>query len=248
MSNIVAQNITVTNLTVTNINGQPYNSFSSSCCSNCTSYNDTCFDCTSGNNPIDPNCQDCEKPPCCVGATGPQGPQGATGRQGIRGPRGPQGAQGTRGTQGVLGTQGSLGTIGDIGSTGIQGSQQLIGSTGSIGSQGVRGSSSDIRLKSNIETLLNVLPKLDQIRGVSYKFIDEKYGIGNQVGVIAQEIQQVYPELVFNISDEYLGVDYPHLTGVLLQAIKEQQEQIKELNFKIYSQQEQIDEIIKKYK
>jgi hypothetical protein len=81
---------------------------------------------------------------------------------------------------------------------------------------------------------------------VSYNFIDEKYGVGKQIGVIAQEIQQVFPELIVEIGDGYLGVDYPHLTGVLIQAIKEQQNTINNLKSQIDKQQYQIDEIIKK--
>jgi hypothetical protein len=103
-------------------------------------------------------------------------------------------------------------------------------------------------LKENVVTLTGVISKLEQVRGVSYNFINEKYGVGSQVGVIAQEIQQVFPELVIQIEDGYLGVDYPHLTGVLVQAIKEQQVMINELNGKIESQQAQINEIISKLK
>ena len=82
----------------------------------------------------------------------------------------------------------------------------------------------------------------------SIAYIDKKYGIGNQIGVIAQEIQQVFPELIVEIGDGYLGVDYPHLTGVLVQAIKEQQETINGLKSQIDKQQIQIDDILKKLK
>ena len=68
----------------------------------------------------------------------------------------------------------------------------------------------------------------------------------NQVGVIAQEVQQVFPELIVEIGGGYLGVDYPHLTGVLLQAIKEQQEIINDMKSQMDNQQIQIDDILKK--
>jgi hypothetical protein len=122
----------------------------------------------------------------------------------------------------------------------------VTGSQGSTGPTGPSGPTSDIRLKENIETLSDVITKLEKVRGVSYNFIDEKYGIGNQVGVIAQEIQQVFPELIVEIGDGYLGVDYPHLAGVLVQAIKEQQEIINGLKSQIDKQQIQIDDILKK--
>ena len=102
--------------------------------------------------------------------------------------------------------------------------------------------------KLGVETLTDVVSKLEHIRGVSYTFIDEKYGSGPQVGVIAQELQQVFPELVVQMENGYLGVDYLHLSGVLVQAIKEQQKEIEDLKTQMQNQQHQINEIIKKLK
>jgi hypothetical protein len=65
------------------------------------------------------------------------------------------------------------------------------------------------------------LDKLDAIRGVRYNWIDETASKDSQVGVIAQEIQSVYPELVSEGGNGYLSVDYPKLTAVLIQAAKE---------------------------
>jgi len=91
-------------------------------------------------------------------------------------------------------------------------------------------SPSDIRLKTKVETLTNVLSKLEQMRGVSYEFINQtKYAKGPQVGVIAQELQKVFPELVMTGSDGFLSVNYTQLTAVLIQAVKEQQTEINEL-------------------
>lgn len=99
---------------------------------------------------------------------------------------------------------------------------------------------SDKRLKANIETLTNVLSKLEQIRGVQFEYKDkEKYTAGVKIGVIAQEINRVYPELVTTGKDGYLKVDYTQLTGILIQAVKEQQRQIE-------GQQKQIDLILEK--
>jgi hypothetical protein len=58
------------------------------------------------------------------------------------------------------------------------------------------------------------------IRGVYHDWIDESQG-GRQIGVIAQEIQAVYPELVMEGGNGYLSVNYPKLTAVLLQSVKE---------------------------
>ena len=79
---------------------------------------------------------------------------------------------------------------------------------------------SDVRLKKNIVDLDGALDKLDLIRGVYHEWIDESQG-GRQIGVIAQEIQAVYPELVMEGGNGFLSVNYPKLTAVLLQSVKE---------------------------
>ena len=79
---------------------------------------------------------------------------------------------------------------------------------------------SDSRLKKNIVDLDGALDKLDLIRGVYHEWIDESQG-GRQIGVIAQEIQAVYPELVMEGGNGFLSVNYPKLTAVLLQSVKE---------------------------
>ena len=87
---------------------------------------------------------------------------------------------------------------------------------------------SDERLKTNIETLTSVLSKIDQLRGVSFEYRDQKkYATGPKIGLIAQELQKVYPEMVSVGEEGFLKVDYTQLTGVLIQAVKEQQQQIE---------------------
>jgi hypothetical protein len=79
---------------------------------------------------------------------------------------------------------------------------------------------SDSRLKKNIVNLDGALDKIDLIRGVYHDWIDESQG-GRQIGVIAQEVQAVYPELVMEGGNGFLSVNYPKLTAVLLQSVKE---------------------------
>lgn len=106
---------------------------------------------------------------------------------------------------------------------------------------------SDRRLKTNIETLGNVLQKIDQLRGVKFEYKDQhKYASGAKIGVIAQELQKVYPAMVTTGKDGFLKVDYTQLTGMLIQAVKEQQKQIEELQTRMDNQQEQINSILKK--
>jgi ribosomal protein S6E (S10) len=80
---------------------------------------------------------------------------------------------------------------------------------------------SDIRLKNNIKTIKNSLEKVLQLRGVSFTWkSNPEYG--TRIGFIAQEFEQVIPELVFtNEVDGYKGINYAEVTAVLVEAIKE---------------------------
>jgi hypothetical protein len=80
---------------------------------------------------------------------------------------------------------------------------------------------SDMNLKKNIVALDGALDKIDGMRGVYHDWIDENQSQDRQIGVIAQEVQAVYPELVATGANGYLSVNYPKLTAVLLQSVKE---------------------------
>ena len=82
--------------------------------------------------------------------------------------------------------------------------------------------SSDARLKSNIVSLGSTLPKLLQIDGKSYEMKGKQ-----KIGVLAQEIQEVFPELVSEDDNEMLAVNYQGLVPVLINALKEQDKIIK---------------------
>jgi hypothetical protein len=82
-------------------------------------------------------------------------------------------------------------------------------------------SASDKRLKKNISTLEGALDNLHHLRGVYHDWNDPQQSKDRQIGVIAQEVQAVYPELVTKGGNGFLSVNYPKLTAVLLQSIKE---------------------------
>jgi Chaperone of endosialidase len=84
---------------------------------------------------------------------------------------------------------------------------------------------SDQRLKQDITTIDSALDKVKQLRGVNYTRISTQKP---SIGVIAQEVQQVIPEVVKE-TDGYLGVSYGNMVGLLIEAIKELSEQIEEL-------------------
>ena len=88
---------------------------------------------------------------------------------------------------------------------------------------------SDARLKDNVETIPNALDKVCAMRGVNYTRNDNNDQPGT--GVIAQEMQEVFPVVVKQNDDELqtLSVNYGSMVGVLIEAIKELKQEIEEL-------------------
>jgi hypothetical protein len=96
--------------------------------------------------------------------------------------------------------------------------------------------SSDERLKENIQPIQNALTKVEAISGNTY---DWKEGFeeihshtGHDLGVIAQEIEKVLPEVVINRENGYKAVDYEKIVPLLIEAIKELSAKVKELENK----------------
>ena len=109
--------------------------------------------------------------------------------------------------------------------------------SGTIGGNGVL-YHSDIRWKKNVQSLTNSLDKIKRLRGVNFEwrldeFAETNFSEGKQVGMIAQEVEEVIPELVNTASDGYKSVDYAKLVSVLIEAMKEQQKQIEDLESRI---------------
>jgi len=101
-------------------------------------------------------------------------------------------------------------------------------------------SSSDARLKKDITPLQNVLPSLKNINGYTYYWKENK-DTAQQIGVLAQELQKVYPQLVATAKNGMLSVNYQGLVPVLLTAIKEQQVQINDLTMRL----EKVETLLK---
>jgi hypothetical protein len=99
---------------------------------------------------------------------------------------------------------------------------------GSITASGDITAFSDERVKENINTIENALDKVKALRGVTYNRTD-KSDKSEKIGVIAQEIQEVLPQVVHEQEDGMLGVSYGNIVALLIEAIKEQQKQIDEL-------------------
>jgi len=91
--------------------------------------------------------------------------------------------------------------------------------------------SSDRRWKKNIVTLDSALYKVQKLRGVSYdwrkdEFPNKHFSDGKQIGVIAQEVEAVIPELVKTDADGFKAVEYANLVAYLIEAVKQQQQLI----------------------
>jgi hypothetical protein len=95
-------------------------------------------------------------------------------------------------------------------------------------------STSDMRFKTNITPISGALDKVTQIGGYEFDWVpnEEYHGFkGHDVGVIAQEIEKVLPEVVKERDSGYKAVKYEKIVPLLIEAIKEQQQQIDELRY-----------------
>ena len=146
-------------------------------------------------------------------------------------------------TAGALGSESDIVTTSNFNSTRpsiaifntISGSN--IHSEGTVTAEGdiVAYASSDRRLKEEITPISNPLEKINQIGGYSFVWNNEKQNIykGKDYGVIAQEIEEVLPELVQNRENGYKAVKYDKLVSLLIEGIKELSQEVKELKEKI---------------
>jgi hypothetical protein len=101
----------------------------------------------------------------------------------------------------------------------------IITASGNITSSANVTAYSDETLKYNIQTIKNALEKVCSLRGVEFNRNDLE-GNPHQIGVIAQEIEKIIPEVVITDSNGIKSVAYGNLIGLLIEAIKEQQKQI----------------------
>jgi hypothetical protein len=98
------------------------------------------------------------------------------------------------------------------------GSEKLSTTSSGITVSGEVDATSDIKLKENIKTIENSLDKVLQLRGVEFDWKETK---DSSIGLIAQEVEEVLPELVHE-TDDIKSVSYGNITAVLIEAIKEQ--------------------------
>ena len=84
---------------------------------------------------------------------------------------------------------------------------------------------SDARLKKDIKPLTHALDAILQLQGKTYRWKeDTTFANKADIGLVAQEVEKVFPELVAENEQGYKGIAYSKLTAVLIEAIKEQQQ------------------------
>jgi hypothetical protein len=110
--------------------------------------------------------------------------------------------------------------------------------SGSITATGdvVAYSTSDKRHKNNIVNISDALSKVTKLNGVTWEWNDDVNEVTKSTpntGLIAQEVQEVLPEVVKEREDGFLALDYSKMMGLMIEAIKEQQKQIDSLLIKI---------------
>jgi len=119
------------------------------------------------------------------------------------------------------------------------GSVKLQTYSGGVTVTGDLNSTSDIRYKKNIETIDSALEKVQSLRGVTFDWDNDAFEekehtkkpnfTERATGVIAQDVEKVLPEAVHENKDGFKNVAYGNMVGLLIEAIKEQQEQIDAL-------------------
>ena len=105
---------------------------------------------------------------------------------------------------------------------------------------------SDERFKTDIEPMHNAVDKVQQLNGVSYEFRqnefpEKNFSDGRQIGLIAQEVEKVLPELVKTDDEGYKSVAYQNIVAVLIEAVKEQQSSIDKLKKEVELLKTSID-------
>lgn len=129
----------------------------------------------------------------------------------------------------IISGSGTISIVGEITGSGIH-STNTITAVDDI----IAYASSDARLKDNIIPINNPIQKIEQIGGYEFDWNDKQGTYkGHDIGVVAQEIQKVLPEIVTERDNGYLAVKYDKIVALLIEGIKEQQKQIDELRSRL---------------
>ncbi|MCI0393438.1 MAG: tail fiber domain-containing protein [Chloroflexi bacterium] len=113
-----------------------------------------------------------------------------------------------------------------------------------IGNVGASGfvETSDVRWKKNMTPIPDALRKVLQLRGVQFEwntadYAEMNFPAGRHIGLVAQEVEQVIPEVVSTAEDGYKSVAYANLVAVLVEAVKELQAEVESLKAALQAQE-----------
>jgi hypothetical protein len=143
-------------------------------------------------------------------------------------------------------SQGQVTTQCGLSVTGTSSFDGNITITGSGTYSGTWSQSSDARLKKDIETVTNALPQILQLRGVTFKWRDPaKHGgnTGQQVGLIAQEVEQVFPEWVSTDKDGFRAVSTQGFPGLAVEAMRELSNENEALSNELSQVEQRVDRV-----
>jgi hypothetical protein len=121
---------------------------------------------------------------------------------------------------------------------------------GNIVATGNITSNSDRRFKAKIKPIASALSKVNQLNGYYYywnnvSFPEKKFATDRQIGVIAQEVEVLFPEMVLTDEDGYKSVDYSRMTPVLIEAVKDLSNKNDDLQQQIDALKTQVDLLLK---
>lgn len=130
----------------------------------------------------------------------------------------------------ATGGQFSFRSIGNINNLSSFTDQLILHPNGDATLRGFLFNFSDARYKTHVSTIPDALDTVSHLRGVTYewdqaRWPDRDSADGRQIGFIAQEVEKVLPELVYTDADGYKSVSYVNVVPVLVEAVKQQQDQ-----------------------
>lgn len=122
---------------------------------------------------------------------------------------------------------------------------------GQVYARGGYAQSSDLRFKENVTPLTSVLGKIDRLKGVSFSYKSQDVEAGRssvnsaaaqqRIGLLAQDVEKVFPEAVVTLEDGSKGVYYGDLVGVLVEAVKELKDSLEVQNEKMNLLMQQVN-------
>ena len=147
-------------------------------------------------------------------------------------------------------TRMTISSSGDVNVANLAGSGNRVVYSDQYGN--LTNSSSDSRLKEDVVNLSYGMNEIKTLRPVSFHWIDKsKRGAQKEIGLIAQEVKDIIPEVVGENYDKTYSIDYPKLVSVLIKGMKEQQtvietqsSQISTLQQTVSTQASQIESLI----